>query len=58
MQTVELTAIDSTGHVLFSCLGMGMSYASAKASAKVGYRARVADEKVHSRVALVEYELV
>jgi hypothetical protein len=51
MQTVQLLALDHTGRTLFYTLGMGMSYASAKASAMVGMRARLsADRKVSSRV--------
>lgn len=59
MIEVQLTARDANGAALFFTIGMGVNYAAAKASARVGYRARVAaDAKLAGKVAAIEAEAI
>lgn len=59
MTTVQLTAYGRDGARLFYTLGMGMTFAAAKESAKVGMRARLAAERrVESALHLIEVEVL
>jgi hypothetical protein len=56
---VQINVFDRNGGLLFFIIGMGMSYAAARAAAKVGMRARITEDRtLQNKVHLIEAEAV